>query len=328
MHKNTTLPLTWWIFCAAIVFLFSAQTTFPAERHAQSPAKPLFWYEDSNCGMAGGFPDDFERMFTQPDAWKNLRARIDVYYIRGNTLNAIIKKYGEGFIRNKFVKVLAQEGIVIAIDNPGPHQSTLPLLKRCGATVGYIALQSTLSKIKAADYKKDGDRLVAERITAAVTEITALKKLYPGIKVGLIDATPTKGRAYEAPYRELARRLAKNGASLDFIHLDCPVEMASAGETISWEKVFEVEAFVRNELKIPFGFICTSSSGGMESEAAFYKNVLEIPKHYHGHKPDHFIIMGWFTYPKNSLPEKPSSREYSMTKAALDLFTELARGDK
>jgi hypothetical protein len=85
-----------------------------------------------------------------------------------------------------------------------------------------------------------------------------------------------------------------------------------------------VEAFVRNELKIPFGFICTSGSGGQQSEEAFYKNVLEIPKHYRGHKPDHFIIMSWFTYPKNSLPEKPPAGGYSMTKAALDLFAELS----
>lgn len=328
MHKNTKLIRAWWIFCAMLVFSLGAQAVFSAESPARPPAKPLFWYEDNNSGTAGGYPDDFERMFTNPDSWKKLRARMDVYYIRGNTLAAIIKKYGESFIRNKFVKVLAGEGIVIAIDNPGPHQSTVPLLKRCGATVGYIALQSKLSKIKASDYKKDGARLVAVRIAEAVTEIETLKKLYPGIKVGLIDAMPTKGREYKAPYRELSRRLAQRGLSLDFIHLDCPVEMPSAGETITWEKVFEVETFVQNGLKIPFGFICTSASGGMASEEEFYKNILEIPQHYRGHSPDHFIIMSWFPYPQHSLPENPPPGKYSMTQAALDLFTELARGDK
>jgi len=292
---------------------------------APLPAKPLFWYEDNNGGIAAGLPDDFERMFTEPDSWKELRSQIDVYYIRGNTLAAVIEKYGEGFIKDHFVKVLKDDDIVLAIDNPGPHQKTLPLLKRCGADIGYIALQSTISKIRADDYKKDGGRLVAERINQAADEIIALKKLYPGVQAGLIDATPTKGRDYVAPYHELARRLSENGTSLDFIHLDCPEEIATEAKTITWDKVFEVEAFVRDELKIPFGFICTSATGGRSSDEAFYKNVLEIPAHYRGHQPDHFIVMSWFPHPQHSLPEKPPSGEYSMTKTALDLFTALSR---
>jgi len=204
---------------------------------APLPAKPLFWYEDNNGGIAAGLPDDFERMFTEPDSWKELRSQIDVYYIRGNTLAAVIEKYGEGFIKDHFVKVLKDDDIVLAIDNPGPHQKTLPLLKRCGADIGYIALQSTISKIRADDYKKDGGRLVAERINQAADEIIALKKLYPGVQAGLIDATPTKGRDYVAPYHELARRLSENGTSLDFIHLDCPEEIATEAKTITWDSL-------------------------------------------------------------------------------------------
>lgn len=297
---------------------------FPAESRTVSPQKTLFWYEDNNQGVAGGFPDDFERMFTNPDSWKELRSKIGVYYIRGNSLAALVKKYGEDFIKNKFVKVLARDGIVLAIDNPDSNDNAVPLLKRCGANVGYIALQSTLSKIPMPEYKKDGPRLVAERVDQAVSTITALKKQYPGIKVGLIDATPTKGWDYATPYRELSRRLAANGTPLDFIHLDCPEELPTAGKNITWDKVFEVEDFVKNELKIPFGFICTSASGGRTSDAEFYNNVMQIPEHYRGHRPDQFIMMSWFPHPEHAIPENPPPGQFTMTKTALDLFKALS----
>ena len=78
---------------------------------------PQFWYEDNNMRRAGGYPPDFREMFTHPESWGSLRSLIDVYYIRGNTLQNIRSDLGEDFVRDCFVKVLSEAGIPIAIDN-------------------------------------------------------------------------------------------------------------------------------------------------------------------------------------------------------------------
>ena len=107
---------------------------------------PQFWYEDNNMRRAGGYPPDFEQMFTEPDRWSRLRSLIDVYYLRGNTLQNLYRDLGEGFVRDRLVKVLKDSGIPIAIDNLSSWEKNIPLLSGLGAEVTALSLQSTLSK--------------------------------------------------------------------------------------------------------------------------------------------------------------------------------------
>jgi len=62
---------------------------------AEISAGVEFWYEDNNMRKAGGYPEDFKEMFEKPETWKEMRSKLSVYYIRGNTLKNVINDLGE-----------------------------------------------------------------------------------------------------------------------------------------------------------------------------------------------------------------------------------------
>ena len=58
-------------------------------------AETTFWYEDNNMRKAGGYPEDFKEMFENPDSWSEMRSKLSVYCIRGNTLKNVVNDLGE-----------------------------------------------------------------------------------------------------------------------------------------------------------------------------------------------------------------------------------------
>jgi hypothetical protein len=62
---------------------------------------------------------------------------------------------------------------------------------------------------------------------------------------------------------------------------------------------------VRDELGIPFGWICVSKVGGATSSVAFRDAVLAGYWAYRkaGGKPDRVILTSWYRYPDWMLPE-------------------------
>ena len=124
---------------------------------------------------------------------------------------------------------------------------------------------------------------------------------FPGIEIGLVDAMPAKGWAYQDVYRRLQDALTARGLRLAFIHLDFPMESASPG----WVNVREVEDFVRGELGVPFGLIYVSKVGGETSNVAFRDNVLAAYRAYRaaGGRPDHLELTSWYAFPTSTLPE-------------------------
>jgi hypothetical protein len=284
-----------------------------------SANRPQFWYEDNNVRRAGGYPPDFREMFEHPEKWAELRRRIDVYYIRGNTLRNIFADLGEDFVRDRFARVLARDGIPVAIDNPSGYAEAIPKLRSYGLTVGHIALQSTLSK-----GPKCPPEEMERRLGATVGKMVEIKRTIPDIKVGLICALPTKGRPYKELYAGLARGMKQAGYGLDFIHLDCPYTEPELGRRIDWPGVREVQRYVQEEIGAAFGFICASISG-KESDKAFYDDIMNILERYgrDGAPPDHFVLMSWYRHPARSLPEDAPDGAYPMTKVGLDFARQL-----
>jgi len=281
-------------------------------------AKPQFWFEDNNQREAGGYPPDFREMFEHPETWKELRASIDVYYMRGNTLKNLFDDLGEAFVRDRFAKVLKDANIPVAIDNIPSNTSSIRKLAEYGVTISHAALQSSISKCSPEE--------VPARVEQTIQEIIEFGKKLPGTKIGLVDANPTKGRPWQEPYRRLVEGVRAGGGHLDFIHLDCPCDAANSGRRISWKKIKDVEQFVHNDLGIQFGLICTSATGGKASDEQFYKDVMAIPDRYLKGPtcPDHFIIMSWYPHPSRSLPEDAPKGHYPMTKTALHFVRKLA----
>jgi hypothetical protein len=304
---------------STILLLLSGITE--VQKQQQSPE---FWYEDNNMRRAGGYPPDFREMFAKPESWSTLRSLIDVYYLRGNTFQNLCTDLGEDFVRDHFVKVLNESQIPVAIDNLSSWERNIPLLRHFGAEIIALSLQSTLSK-GLNQRTKDLELELDRKVQTVVSEVRAVHNAYPELRIGVIDALPTKGVEYRDVYRKMIDELASEGLELSYIHLDCPVDFPQQGLNIDWSGVKEVEEYVQNNLGIEFGFICTSNGGGMESDRLFHDNVLRIPESYpkHGGLPDHFIIMSWYPHPSLSIPEDAPEGKYPMTKTALKLATGL-----
>lgn len=297
-----------------------ANTPASEEREATMTTKtPQFWFEDNNVRRAGGYPADMREMFEQPEKWAELRERVDVYYIRGNTLRNLFNDFGDDFMRDHFARVLGEANIPIAIDNAIGLDESIPKLRSYGLTVSHVALQSVLSKGPPVS-EEEMDR----RIEATIKQLVEIKQNFPNIQIGFICALPTKGRAYKEPYRRIAQGLKRAGHRLDFIQLDCPYPELERGARIDWPGAAECQRYVQEEIGADFGFICTSTAG-LESEERFYRDVMKILDHYPRgvRPPEHFVLMSWYHHPALSLPEDAPEGSYPMTKVGRDFARKL-----
>lgn len=195
-----------------------------------------------------------------------------------------------------------------------------------GGRVGYIALQSVLSK----PLREEGrvvEYPMQQQIVDAVEYAKAARERLPDVQLGIIDALPTKGLDYRNPYGRLADALAREDLELDFVHLDCPYEHPQEGARITWEGVKEVESFVRGDIVTRFGFICTSRTGGEASDEAWNDNVLDAPKQYASvdENPDEYVVMSWFPHLGSTIPENAGSGRFPDTKTVLSLSRELEK---
>ena len=98
-----------------------------------------------------------------------------------------------------------------------------------GARISFLSLQSPLSKVSRscpAYGKETGYDL---RIADIVRYVATMTERFPGIEIGLVDAMPAKGWAYQDVYRRLQDALTAQGRELAFIHLDFPVGVRRAG---------------------------------------------------------------------------------------------------
>ncbi len=298
------------------------------------------WYEDNNTGRAGGMPPDFKEKFYRPDLWAHAREATDVYYVRATTLLNPENSLDDSFLEGYFVPVLEESGVEIALDAVGAnflhaHPATaagriereLALVEKLGAMggrVGYVALQSVLSK----PLREEG-RIVEypmqQRIEDVVEYAKTAQEWLPDVEIGIIDALPTKGLEYRDPYGRLAAALGNEGLGLDFVHLDCPYEIPQEGAKITWEGVKEVESFVREDVGARFGFVCTSRTGGETSDEAWNDNVLDAPRRYAEADglPDEYVIMSWFPHPGSSVPESAGPGRFPDTKTVLSFAREL-----
>ncbi len=298
------------------------------------------WYEDNNMGTAGGIPPDFKEKFYRPDLWEGAREAIDVYYVRATMLLNPENGLDDSFLEENFVPVLEESGVEIALDavgasflraRPAPAderiEREISLIEKLGAMggrVGYVALQSVLSK----PLREEG-RVVEypthQRIEDVVEYAKTARERLPDVQLGIIDALPTKGLDYRDPYGGLAAALSGEDLELNFVHLDCPYEDPQEGARITWEGVKEVESFVKGEVGARFGFVCTSRTGGEASDEAWNDSVLDALRQYASVNgtPDEYVVMSWFPHPGSTIPESAEPGLFPDTKTVLPLAREL-----
>ena len=314
----------------------------PLGPDSPSPATPVpragpdqgaLWVQPPNYGGAGRLAPDFFEMFTtRGDEWAEARRFIDVWVVRMSSLLGKDAPLSDAFLGESFLPKLQAWGIALAVNVTGAthaqcadHTARLTTevaaiqhLLDLGARISSLSLQSPLSKVSGscpAYGKETGYDL---RIADVVRYVAAMTERFPGIEIGLVDAMPAKGWAYQDVYRRLLDALTARELRLAFIHLDFPMESASPG----WANVREAEDLVRGELEVPFGLLYVSKIGGATSNVAFRDNVLAAYRAYHaaGGRPDHLELTSWYAFPTANLSE-----EDEVTAPFMNLVRDFAR---
>ena len=302
---------------------------------ADQPSRPgpeqgTLWVEENNLGRAGGLPPDFTAMFTtRTGDWTRARDYIGVYLLRMNALEDPENGITDDFLGAAFLPTLEASGIGLALDVNGAtwaqcreharvmfqEAEQIDRIMRLGGEVRYLSLQSALSKPSSVCLEYGRDEGYDLRIADVVRYVGYMKGRYPGVQVGLIDAMPAKGWDYQPVYRQLVEALRAQHLTLDYLHLDFPMEAATA----DWANARAAEDFVRHDLGLRVGITYTSKDGGRTSNEAFYANVLEAFRAFRaaGGRPDDLWVTSWYPHPTVSLPEDATD-DAPLMKVVLD----------
>jgi len=290
--------------------------SFVAATPSAGPDQGVLWVQPPNHGGAGRLAPDFFEMFTtRIDEWAEARKFVDVWVVRMTSLLGEDVPLSDAFLEASLLPRLQEWGIALALnvigatraqcgdhsERLGDEVAAIQRLLDLGADISYLSLQSPLSKVRGscpAYGKETGYDL---RIADIVRYVAAMTERFPGIEIGLVDAMPEKGWAYQDVYHRLQDALIAEALKLAFIHLDFPLEPSSPRLV----EVREVEDFVRGELGIPFGLLYVSKVGGETSNVAFRDNVLAVHRDYRaaGGRPDHLKLTSWYAFPTSTLPE-------------------------
>ena len=299
------------------------------------------WYEDNNLGRAAQMPEDFVEKFHKPETFAQATKHMDVYLLRAN----VLQKMDDAFFTQLLLPYLEKNKIKLAINAGGAtwlgaharRQKVLDAelalferIKRLGGRVDYISLQSILSK-PWRNAGKDGEVIefsVHDRIRGAITYARAVQTVFPDVAIGIIDALPAKGEQYQDAYRQLAGAMKEAGLKLSYVHLDLSFDAARTGRYgTDWDKVREVERYLEEDLKVPFGLFVKSRRAGQKSSAEFRDAVIAMVQCYAGSggSPREYILASWFKYPDKTIPETATGKDYPAMRILLELGEELNR---
>lgn len=297
------------------------------------------WYEDNNLGRPGGSPADFVEKFRHPESFRQAARQISVYMIRANVLAAM----DDEFIATLLIPYLRENGIRLAVDAVGAtwmqaagrHNvasreiELFARLRRLGAEVSYVSLQSVLSKPLVLDGHQV-DYPLHRRIEDVVAYARAVLAVYPQAEIGIIDALPSHGADYRRPYRLLRDALAAAGMRLSYIHLDMPFEIPQERRHgITWQTVRQVERYVEEDLGLRFGFLATSRRGGEHSSRMFHDRVMAALECYAGAggTPGDYVVAAWFPYPDRTVPDSAVGDDYPAMRTVLEFGRRLRKID-
>jgi hypothetical protein len=197
-------------------------------------------------------------------------------------------------------------------------------IKKLGGEVGYISLQSILSK----PYRRGaGEYPMHKRIEDAVAFATAARKVFPDVRFGIMDALPSHGKDYKGPYRNLRDALVQAGAGLNYIHLDISFQApATQRRGVTWQFLRTIESYVEDDLGVAFGIFAKSRRGGQHSSRMAYEHTLSVLDCYAGvgGTPREYLLSANFRYPDRTIPEDATGADYPQMRMVLAFGRRLA----
>jgi hypothetical protein len=280
------------------------------------------WYEDNNLGVNGSVPLDFISRMSIPDAWKDARDIMDVYYLRSATYTKYLKDNNSAL--KELARLLNKHNIVMALDDTAATWAHSPIknkdttfqasirminhLKLSGFDVRYIGLQSVLSKPLR---DKHGEIIIynmEERYKDVSAYLDVIKSQFPELEIGIIDALPAhvSQAQYQQDYQELVSYLTAKNLHIDYIHLDVPMNVIKNGvNNLNSQSLVSARDYIKNNMKLKFGLILTDQKGGVSGSELFLNNVIEGLDNFikAGGNADAYVLSAWYPYPNYTVPD-------------------------
>ena len=295
-------------------------------------AAPWPWPGDRIWFTPGPGTIDMLRLFEAPDEWPLARQTIDVFkFYEGQTLTAGTPGDGpnryDAFVRADAFRKLLRWGKRIAIEAPAVKEqfctaddsgmkaavdATLESIRNVragGGVVTYVAMDEPFAgglvrRCGGVDFSTTADRLAVY--------IPAVRRAFPGIRVGLIEPYPLFN---PSQFAEMLRLLRDRGQSVDFLHID-PSQPTTevAHEAFSRDLIHLAE--LATEYRIPYGVILWGADSDADAiyGASALKSADALAHTFRSWDvmPEHVIIQSWalsstgqFITPSN-LPESSS----------------------
>ena len=289
---------------------------------SQAPKVPERWYEDNNLAETSGIPDDFLSRY-QPEkleSWRRARETMDVFKLSTSAYSRHLM--GKPALLRRFAA--AHRGTPVCLDDTSAtwahHRSAQPTyagsmgviesLQRNGVDVRYVSLQSVLDK-------PTPDRTfypMAKRVQDVVGYVRTCKARFPNIRVGILDAMPSHGRAdWSTAYTMVRNALRQAGLSLDFFILDMPMSWAMKPGYM--DKLYQVQRFVQTQMRWRFGWTVTLGLPGAPTDAEYRTQLLAGLRSYleRGGGADFMAVMSWSKQPRRSAPDSISIQSPTTT---------------
>lgn len=291
---------------------------------------PLLWMEDNSFRSGDLLPDDFIKRFEDPETWQVGLRTLDTMYLKEDALRNSANSVTNSVIRDTIAPVLNASQANVAIDTEAAnflqrrtrgdsaamdrelqsHLAWLTSLVNSGLRVQAISLRGVISENAPGDATWSNYSL-NDRMADVVEYTRRVHQLYPWIRVGIIDASPTNGLAYTSIYPSLQAFMSRAGMTLDHIHLDMPVNLIN-DTNFTWQNVFQIQRHVQTTVRAKFGLMLTSAEGGEFSNQRWAQRIMTGLFSYQETirslstaetQPDRIIITSQYSYPDTSVPE-------------------------
>jgi hypothetical protein len=279
----------------------------------------------------------FKELFTQPDQWKETRARINVIGYADHNLN---KQFSDDELK-AWLPMVEKWGLKLGLEVGAikewgvTGQSTFDIQRKTwdriqslGGRIHALAMDEPLCCAR--KLKKDDNYAVEE--TARF--IALVRKHYPDVRIGDIEPYPFVQRpdlvtwidALQAKLKEM------NVRGLDFFRLDVDWNHFTNGNVIypgNWPDVKKLEHACRQR-KLPFSLIYWAADYNhmkrldIADDSTWYVSLMRQGYDYKfiGGSPDEFVIESWVGAPSHSVPE---TDQWTFTRSVLDFCNKFVR---
>jgi hypothetical protein len=298
----------------AIITTNAAQIPWPGDR---------IWFTPGPATV------DMLRLFEASDEWVQARQKIDVLkFYQGQTLT--VPSPGDGpnrydaFVRVDAFRKLLRWGIRIAIeagavkeqfctaDDSGMKAAvdatveSLRNVRAAGGVVTYVAMDEPFTGGRARACGGGAFPPTADRLAVY---IPAVRRAFPGIRIGLIEPYPV---FTPAQFADMLQLLRDRGIAVDFLHIDAWQSDTSPAREAYGRDMIQL-ADLAAQYHIPFGVIIWGADGDADATYGTYalRNADALAHTFRSWDvmPQHLIIQSWalsstgqFITPSN-LPE-------------------------